>query len=193
MMGIKNTLVCIALLVTSVVFANDNVDPGAAKKMTVVRDGSVFKVIYRGIKAGTVKVTIFNSTGIPVFKESIKKLDGFVRPYNFDNLQQGDYTIELEDEGGKIAEKLNYRNAESQKHVTFLRLAEAERKYVLLIANKGNDKISIKIFDKDNQLVYTTSQAISGDYAQMFDLKKLGNSLTLEVSDRNGLAKRIAI
>jgi len=45
----------------------------------------------------------------------MKKMDGFMRPYNFDGLPEGQYTIKVEDENGKTVEKINYKSGRVEK------------------------------------------------------------------------------
>src|SRR5882724_2015142 len=78
--------------------------------VAVVAGGSkgVFKVLYKSASATRVEVTIMNSRNEVVFTESFKKMNEFARPYNFNGLPEGEYTIEVKDGFGKKIEKVNY-------------------------------------------------------------------------------------
>ena len=94
----KKMLLFVSLLVTTLTFASSNrhaqsLDSGVA---VVKKEGASYNLIYTAIMASDVTVTILNKDNSIVFKEIIKKSDGFIRPYNFKNLPEGKYTFKIE-------------------------------------------------------------------------------------------------
>ena len=186
-------LVLILLVLISVAGTVDATALDDAKSptgMAVMKSGSTFKVFYKGEKAGNVKVAIYNASGDLMFAESLKNIDNFVRPYNFSSLPEGDYTIELVDALGKHVEKVGYYRGKVEKYITVKPLNGAEKKFVLSVANKGEDVVSIRIYNSST-IVYEKSEHISGNFAQVFTLSDVTGKVSFEITDKNGIVKTV--
>jgi len=86
------------LLIGGITFANAFDNPNT--KMVVLKNGSTFRLLYKGAEQSDVKVLILNDENQIVFAEKIKNTDGFARPYNFTNLPEGHYSIQIKDNAG---------------------------------------------------------------------------------------------
>lgn len=154
-----------------------------------VKGSEVFKVIYRGESASKVKLNVYNSSSQIIFSETMNSIEGFIRPLNFTGLQFGEYTIELTDAAGKRAEKINYQPALSESNIHVSRLVKEESKFLLSVAKTSSEVITVKIFDGANNLVHTNTKEVSGDFAQLYNLKDIAGTVTFEVSDNAGITK----
>jgi hypothetical protein len=176
-------------LVVGVVRAND-ADPKSPKGMAVIKSGSVFKLFYKGEQTGDVKVKIMDSHGDAVFTETIKNIESFVRPYNFSSLSEGEYTIELDGHDGKQTQHLSYVSHDNivvSKLANILHVTGSAQRYMLTVSNKtGADVLKIKIYDAANSLVYSETQEITGDFAKVYNLNKVGRNFSFEVTDGSG-------
>jgi hypothetical protein len=176
-------------LVVGVVRANV-ADPKSPLGMAVVKSGSGFKLFYKGEQTGDVKVKITDSRGGAVFSETIKNVESFVRPYNFSSLSDGEYTIELAGHDGKQTQHVSYVSESkiaAPKLANILHVTGSAQRYMLTVSNKtGNDVLKIKIYDDSNSLVYSETQEITGDFAKVYNLNKIGKNFTVEVTDRSG-------
>ena len=185
------TLFVMLTVVCSVVSANNIDNPKATTGMAVVKSGSVFKVYYRGLKRANVKVTILNDEGQTVHKETLKNIESFVRPYNFSTLNEGNYTIELETEDGKQFKSIEYANAIQPRLMGLVRMRGPENKYVLSIANKGSDVLKIKILDSKENVVFSETNVVQGDFARIYTLKKISADFQFVVTDKEGNSQSI--
>src|SRR5712671_4819212 len=98
-MSIRTFFSALVLTVSSTIaFANPN-----ESSMTVVagENANIFKVVYKSTAATRVQVSIRNEKNEIVFSESFRKMNRFTRPYNFKDLPEGQYTIEIKDNHGK--------------------------------------------------------------------------------------------
>ena len=157
--------------------------------VTNVAGSTLYKVYYKSDRPGKVKVSIIDEKGDNVFAETMKKMDGFMRPYNFDGLPEGQYTIKVEDENGKTVEKINYKSGRVEKLIGIHKLA-GENKYMLSISSPKPEDVFIYIFDDKGNLIYNEIQSIKGDFAQVYNLMEI-KSFTIEVSDKFGELKKI--
>lgn len=168
------------------------VEPNSPLGMSVIKNGALVKLFYRGEQSGKVKVTIYNEQGDIVFTETMQDMEQFMRPYNFKALAYGEYTIELSDESGIRFKKVpHYLVKESPRpaHVTHLR--SGENRYMLAVPNTGKDALTVRIYAENSRLVFEEKQAIRGDFAKVYNLNAIEGDYTFEIVDRDGRSNRI--
>jgi len=180
------------VLLCTLVSAHGTKSSTSTSSVAVTRasGSSLVKLYYKSEKAGTVDVAILNQKNEVVFNETIKKADYFVRPYNFKELPEGEYTLIVSDESGKSVEKVNYRNEKVEKLIHVLKLIEAD-KYVMTIQSAKPEDVYIYIFDENGILIHNEIQSITKEFAQVYNLKGV-KSFTIEVWDKDGALKRYA-
>ncbi len=187
-MKTKSMLVAVMVLVSAVAFAKDPVTP----RLVVVNQKSngTFKVIYEGEKKSSVKMNIVDAKGMVVFSETVKSVDGFIRPINFAGMKPGQYTIEILDGSGKAVQTVNYINDNTITNVHVAKIAD-EGKYLLAVANEGTEEINVRIFDGFNNLVHDQNMTVSGSLGLVYNLKQVIGTPTFEVTDKTGAVKTI--
>ena len=162
----------------------------APTSLTVVSSTSqVYKVYYKTNEAGKVKVSIINSNNQLVFSEVMSNVASFVRPYNFSELPEGEYTIVLEDKNGKQVEKVNYTMNKIVSFVKVTEVANADNKFMLNIANNGSEVVTVKIFS-GNAIVHTQDVQVTGTFGLVYNLSQFKATtdakITFEVSTSSG-------
>lgn len=182
-----------ALIFCSTAFAGIDNPEAAATGMAIMKQGSMIKLFYKGTKSADVKVAIYNSSNMLVFSETIRNVDGFVRPYNFSSLREGVYSIELTGENGRQVERVNYTLGKVEKLANVLHIAGEQSKYMLTVSNKGKDAITVKIYDAKGNMVYKQTEEVDGDYARIYNLEKYTGGVTFEVSDSHGITKLMSL
>jgi len=186
----KISLLFVGVLFCTLVFANGTDDPNASTSSVAVTNStgsSLFKLYYTANVAGDVKVSIVSSKGKVVFSETIKKIKGFIRPYNFNGLDVGEYAIHIENAAGKKIEKIYYGAGKIDKLVNVVKLAD-QGKYLFTVKSRTADNVNVNIYDANNQLIHTQRKFIDKDFAEVFNLKNI-NAFTIEVTDQFGLVK----
>jgi hypothetical protein len=184
----KKTLSVLAVLmvVSSVVFARRLDNPGTAPSAAVVKIGTTFKLYYKGSQQADVKVSILDAGNHLVFSETIKDVDGFVRPYNFSHLPEGDYTIKISDKNGRMIENITYKQEKSEALSHLLKVAGTNAKYLLTVVNKEQGDVTIRIYDNSNNVIYNKKEAVSSDFARIYNLEGIDGEFTFEVTDASG-------
>ncbi|HEY9004882.1 DUF3244 domain-containing protein [Ohtaekwangia sp.] len=181
------------MIFSSTMFAGIIENPSASTGMAVMKNGSTVKLFYKGTRPTDVKISILDATNKVVYGETIKNVDGFIRPYNFSNLKEGEYTIELLGENGLQVERVNYRFGKVEKLANVMHVAGEPNKYILTVANKGHEVLTVKIYDSIGTLLYNQKEEAEGDFARVYNLENYKGAVTFEVTDSNGVAKTLSL
>ena len=154
---------------------------------------SVYDVSYMGTEAGNVKVSIYNSSNVLVFSETINNVTSFKRPYNFSNLSQGEYTIVLEDKNGKQVENVSYRMNTVNSFIHVSEVANAENKYMLNVTNDGTESVYVKILNSDNEVLHEQHLKVTGTFGLVYNLSQVkpSSEVTFEITTSNGNVQRM--
>ena len=178
------SIVLAALLLVSASGAFATADPSNAALAVVSSKGSeVVKVIYKGSN-GKVKLNIYDASSTLVFSESRNVQQGFILPLNFAGLSAGTYTVELVDATGVKTEKLNYQPAKAAANIHVAKLAQ-DGKYLLSVAN-ANDTVTIRVYDKNGNLLHTSNKQSDGSFAQIFTMQNVEGGFSFEVVNAAG-------
>ncbi len=174
------------------VSANAIDDRNTSVGVAIMKSGSTFKVFYKGEKTGNVKVTIYNASRKAVYTETLRQVNNFMRPYNFSSLAEGDYTIEVVSVNGKSVEAVEYSKGKIEHFANVVKVLGSDDKFLVSIANKGTDVITVRILSESNAVLYKSTEEISGDFAKVYKLKDLDGSILFEISNESGILKTIA-
>ncbi|SRR5260221_3461073 len=169
------------------------VSNAAPLKVAVVSDATagIYKLIYKTSEAGKVKVSIYNVGRELIFTETLLNVESFIRPYNFSNLSQGEYTIVVEDKNGKTEEKVNYFFKKVTSTVEVSKIANEANKYLLSVENKETDLIDVKILDGADNILHQQSMTVNGKFSVIYNLTKVKGEVTFQVTGSNGQTKTI--
>lgn len=185
-------IAAVATVLSLTAFGNE--EPSNSKGLAVVpvKGSEVFKVIYKGEAVGKVRLNVYNQASELVFTESISGLDGFIRPLNFNGLKAGEYTLEIIDAAGKKVERVNYQPNKSSKYVHISKVTEEEGKFLVAVSGTGKEEINVRIYDSASNLVHNESKVIDGNYAQVYNIKKITGAVTFQVTDNAGNVKTVS-
>jgi hypothetical protein len=178
----------VGVLFCTLVFANGTDEPTTSSVAVMDFRTNLFKVFYKSATYGNVKVSIFNENQTMVFSESVRKTHGFVRPYNFENLPEGQYTILVEDGTGKHSENIVWER-KSLKKVNIVKIPSTDSKYLLTGFSKNADNIRVSIYDNEGKIIFEEDRDVNGKFNQIYNLKNLKGSFSIEVSDAHGILK----
>lgn len=187
-----NVLLIAALFMFSAgVSAVAKEDPSKAGFAVVpVKGSDVYKVIYKNENSSRVKLNLYNSFGQVIFSETISA-DGFIRPLNFTGLGAGEYTVEVNDGASKRVEKISHHVAPAEvsvsgsKVVHVSKIKGADEKYVLSIANALSENFVVRIFDANENVIFTETTKVENSDAKIYFVKNQ-KVAKIEVTDASG-------
>jgi len=162
--------------------------------LTVMTSGkfNVFNIHYRTAEKGTVKLSIIDSKNKTVFSEVLFNTSSFVRPFNFSQLTEGEYTVVLEDKNGKQSEKISYTVNQVTCFVSVSPVANQDGKYRLNVYNNGSENVDVRIFTQEGLLVHDQVLSVNGNYALIYNLQQVASpAFTFEVTTSNGNVKTV--
>jgi hypothetical protein len=64
-------------------------------------------------------------------------------------------------------------------------------KYALTGRAFKEDEIRVRIYDAAHEMVFEKGYKVAGEFGELYNLKNLSGSFTIEVSDRNSVLKTI--
>lgn len=165
------------------------IDPSFNKTMTVVREGSVFRVFYKSGEHNDVKINIYDEAGYMIFTEVIRKSNGFIRPYNFNRLTPGEYQIEIVDLKGRQIERVSFVNETKEEEVAAaLVKLEGNGRYMLVVPNKTGEALTMAIYDETGRQVYAEAEKITRDFSRLYNLSDMAGEFTFRVTNEKGIS-----
>lgn len=183
------SVLVVLMVISSVVFARRMDNPSTTAGVAVMKNGTTFKLYYKGLQQSDVKVSILDASDNVVFSEVIRKVEGFVRPYNFSNLPEGKYSIEISDKSGQYTEKVSYNKGKVDILANLVKVSGTTDKYLLTIPNKQSEKINVRIVDDTNNVIYDQTEKIVNDFAKVYNLERFSGKFIFEITDSKGITK----
>ena len=187
----KKILSIVVVLIAIGQVSAKGIEPKSPVGISILKQGAVVKLFYRGEHTGNVKVTIFNERGDVIYREILANTDQFMRPYNFSSLPEGEYTIELKDQQGRRIQQVNHKLSPEKRTAHLTRLNGRENTFVLAVPNQGQDDLHIRIMDEHNAVLYQKTEHVEGNFAKVYNLKHFTGPHVFEVSDKTGRVSRL--
>ncbi len=150
---------------------------------------SLFKLLYKSEEFSDVSVEIIDSRNEVVFREVIKRSNGFLRPYNFSNLAEGSYTIKLDNGSNWMTEKVEYSKGKVTAASQVIALGDG--KYMLSVAGSEDESFSLTVTTAGGEVIYSDSEFTSGNSAKIFNPRHVKGPFTFEITGQNGYSKTI--
>lgn len=162
-------------------------EPRSSSGIAVVKKGATaFKLIYKSELASDVMVRIYNDRKDLVFSETIKNSDGFIRPYDFAKLGEGEYTIKVENGTNWLMEKVQYNYVSPRLVAHLTRVADG--KLLLSVPGYGDDVLSINVLNDQGETIKHYENKVSGDFAEVFDVSRITGPVSFEITNRRGVS-----
>ena len=168
------------------------VDPAESSRLIVNHNQSVIKLFYQSEKQGKVVVRIFDVNNALVHVDRIHNKNGFVRPYNFKELSEGEYRFEITDFDGKVEKVVEHSIKKAERNAMIrARLSsvdENENKMKLDVLGVTDEVVFVKILDNNREEIYSETIDIQNSFSRIYNLKKLRDrEVSFEVLTENKL------
>lgn len=186
----RSSIIILALAFAS--FTSVKAESPATMSVLHHAASGIYKVCYKSTETGRVKLAIYDRNNKLVFSEVMNNVASFIRPYNFTQLAEGEYTIVLEDKTGKQVEKVNYRLNKVESIIRVSKLAGSDNKFVLNVASTGSESIRVKIYDGADKLLHEQTEIVNGSFGLIYNLTPVKvSSVRFEISTGSGKIETI--
>lgn len=191
-MKTRNVILAMLFTVMSVaVYATDGEksSTSAAPKVEIsTGESDVYRVLFMGKSDAKTVINIWNDENRLVFTETIKKVNAFVRPYNFSQMPDGVYTLEVI-EGSTVSKRMIYHGSvapviEVPANLNIVKVAPLAGKdnvYKITIINSGDAKANIRILDANQKVVYSSAESFKRTFCKLYNFKRMNKQATIEV------------
>src|SRR5690606_11632736 len=159
----KKNVALAAMVMMSIVALGAGKNPltTAPSSMAVMNMPSGFKLFYKSSKVADVKITIYDEEGTVVFQEKLRSIDSFIRPYNLSNLDEGEYRVELDEDGIRQVRKVRFGQDVKPFTARLVAVAGTTGKYVLSVPDSGSDSLFIRVFGNDGELLHSQRHRVN--------------------------------
>ena len=170
----KTTMAVLAILAGTVLSASAR--EGASGKVVKVtpETGQRFKLTYLNEGKCNVVVKILNETGTEVFSERIQTGKSFVKPYNFEGMDKGDYTFKVIDAEGAVSKMIKLSPSVETGPVS-ARVDKVDGgKFQVTVLGVKSSPVYVNIYDHKGARIFGDYIDRSGSFSKTYDLSKLG-------------------
>ncbi|MCR9253975.1 MAG: MSCRAMM family adhesin SdrC [bacterium] len=141
----KTLLVLLIVFSTSLTYASIN---ETAKLQLRENQDGIVQLLYTSTDAEKVIITIRNDNDKVVMSESVSNTNGFLRNYDFSELEVGVYTFEVSDKKGQIKKEVNFI-----KRSPVALVDQGENRYKLIYGSKKKTAVLVLLLDENGNTV----------------------------------------
>lgn len=151
-----------------------------------VKEPGVYKVVYERANADKLRLNVYNNKAERIFTQS-HMAKGFIQPLNFQNLEAGEYTIEILSGTSRETVKINYAPRVAPRSVAHITRLTESGKYLVSIPKQAarNDHFTLSIFQND-KLIYNESNTLAEDFAKVYNVTPDADNITIAITDKYG-------
>ncbi|MGK7394109.1 MAG: hypothetical protein ACNS62_06035 [Candidatus Cyclobacteriaceae bacterium M3_2C_046] len=187
-------LVGLIIVISSAVFASGKETIAEAKssaRIVPINAESVYKLVYDSQEAGIVKVNFYDQKGFKFFTDVVKNEKGFIRPYSFKNLPQGDYVIEIVDKFGSVQREIAFEVVKEKADFQVALNAETDKRFKLTVLGETLAPVFVKIYDANQRLVTEDYVDNSKSFSKVYNLSQVpASDFTFEVISKNKIVTK---
>ena len=150
-------------------------------QFAVVTSKEKVKLFYKGSEISNVSINLYNQKGDKLISYTVRKTDGFILPFGFENLEKGTYTIELTDNSGTRIETFDYNYEVASTLKSSIYKVKGGDKYSLQVVNEGVKPAEVYVYDNDRQLLHKFSSEFS--FTRILDLSEIKGNVMIKVTN----------
>ncbi|MGK7391635.1 MAG: hypothetical protein ACNS60_14875 [Candidatus Cyclobacteriaceae bacterium M2_1C_046] len=150
---------------------------------------------YGKLPQGVVRLKIFNSNNRIVHHEIIRHPMPFSRPYNLSMMPDDEYIFEIT-ENDTIFYLTVFKPTDVDKnYLRFVHVRPLKNdKYMLSVANNISDRIMIRIYTGEGDMLFSGIETMDLQFSKMYNLSEYNyESYVFEVIDKFGVLNSIRI
>ena len=143
--------------------------------------GDIYKLIVNSSQKSEVTFRVFDDNGRKLFQDKIYRTAGFIKPYNFRKLPEGDYRLEVETNAGIVNQEINHDFDQRFSPSVDINQGEGLKKVDLKVVGANNRPVKVKILNVYGETVFVDEISGLMGFTRTYDLAKAGSQLAFEV------------
>lgn len=181
------SIFCVLVLMSSVVLAGGIDDPKASSAMAIMqKDNNHIQLFYKSVKSATVEINIYDSDNELRFSETIRRVDGFIRPYDLSKMKEGDYTIIVKDGDLSLVEKVSTYKKKVKLFSQVIKMKGDTDRFLVTVADKSSSSVTVQIVDASSKVIFEHKDNMNDQYSKIFSFPKGIDGCTFLVTNDRG-------
>lgn len=183
----SSSIFFVLTLVSSVVFAGGIDDPKASSAMAIMKkDNNHIQLFYKSVKSATVEISIYDSDNALRFSETIRKVDGFIRPYDLSKMEEGDYTIVVKDGDRSLIEKVSTHRSKVKMFSQVVKMKGDADRFLVTVADKTSSSVTVQVVDASSKVIFEHKENMNDQYSKIFSFPNRIDGCTFLVTNDRG-------
>lgn len=181
----------ILITMSSVALAGGIDNPKASSKMAIMqKNADHIQLFYKNTKEATIEVSIYDSENKLLFTETIRKSNGFIRPYDLSTMKEGEYTVVVNDGTEKFVEKISTYDR-PQPLLSNLISMKRNGTYLLTVADQSAKSFVVRITDIKNNVLFEQKESMNKQYSKIYNIKPEIEGLKFSITTDQGATKTL--
>jgi hypothetical protein len=149
------------------------------------RTDSRYKLVYPVKETESVWIKIYDSEQRMLLSERVKNKEGFMKSYDFSNLSDGLYTIDIQSKSGKITKEVYHSYKKDDIDFSVVKNPE-NNSLRLLVEGVSKEPVYVDILDRKSETIYEDRVDVGKSFSRVYKFKDdMPESLKLRVSTLN--------
>jgi len=187
------TMMVLSIIVMGSAVAQHNSFADQAAFVKTSRSNVYKLIVDTGQKSHTI-FNIYDEKGDKLFTDRVFNRKGFSRNYNFKNIPDGLYKLEVEKGGNILTQNLehekNFRYRYKPALFVDLNRVEGTDKVDLKVNGAKSRMVQVKIKDTSGQVLYTDRITGLKGFTRTYDIARIGKDVAFEVKIDNQVYKQ---
>jgi len=151
----------------------------------VSRADARYKLVYPFKKTEMVWIRIYDSEQHLLLSEKVKNQDGFMKSYDFSNLSEGLYTINIQSKSGTIRKEVYHKYQHKDIDVAVEKYPD-NNSYHLVVKGVKRDPVYVDILDAQKETIFEDVVDVGKNFSREYKFEeKLPDIVTFRVSTKD--------
>lgn len=194
MRRIKNISIAVLIIVIGAGWATaqeaSTSEMEASKKMpenvqVVTELNSHYKLVYPVKKTEQVRIRIYDSENHLLLSEKVENQEGFMKSYDFSNLSDGMYTINIQSPSGIISKEVFHRYKKNDIDFSVER-DPVNKSFRLVVSGVRKEPVYVDIMNEKNIMIFEDTVDVGKSFSRTYRFKgRLPENILFRVSSAN--------
>jgi hypothetical protein len=146
---------------------------------------SRYKLVYPIKKTEQVRIRIYDDENHLLLSEKVENHEGFMKSYNFSNLSDGIYTINIQSPSGVISKSIYHQYQRNDIDFS-VEKDPLNKSFRLVVKGVRKDPVYVDILDDESEKIFEDTIDVGKSFTRTYRFKgKLPENISFRVSSAN--------